>query len=150
MVIRRTNFNSVYGQTMKKIRVIIVESHSLMREALTHVLRSEGKVEMAGSCASHDDAILLCQSKKPDVVLFNIGMDLRKDLAMLTYLLDNFQDIKVVGMSVNSRPELAEKLLEAGAHGFVTKSSSRDEMIRAILEVSDGNAYICSETRLAI
>lgn len=132
---------------MEKIRLLLVESHKLMRQAWLHVLSNDDNVKVVADCASHDDAMFLCHTVKPDVVLFNIGMNLNLDFAAMEYILQEFPAIKLIGMSMNSRPVLAQSVLDAGAHGFVTKSSSREELVRAITEVCHGHIYICSEVR---
>ncbi|MFN8289269.1 MAG: response regulator transcription factor [Chitinophagaceae bacterium] len=132
---------------MKKVRLIILESHHLMREAWMYALKNDERVEVAGGCTTHDEALFLCDTERPDVLLFSIGMNLQNDFATIYQILRDFPGIKVIGMSINSRPMLAQKVMETGVHGFVTKSSSMEEMVKAILEVSEGNLYVCHEVR---
>lgn len=139
--------NTVKRGVMQKIRIIIVENHRLMREALQYVLNNDENIEVVGSCALHDEAIGLCISERPDVVLFSIGMNLQNDFTAISHILMEFPEIRIIGMSVSSRPVLAETVLNAGAHGFVTKSSSKEEMVEAILKVCGGQTYICNEVR---
>ena len=54
---------------------------------------------------------------------------------------------KVIGVSMHSQPAYARKMLQVGAQGYVTKNSSKDEMVKAILEVDKGNKYVCDEIR---
>ncbi|WP_315819540.1 response regulator transcription factor [Paraflavitalea speifideaquila] len=54
---------------------------------------------------------------------------------------------KVIGISMHSQPAYAKKMLQIGARGYVTKNSSKDEMIEAILSVHSGNKYICDEIK---
>ena len=54
---------------------------------------------------------------------------------------------KVIGVSMHSQPAYAKKMLQIGARGYVTKNSSKEEMITAILEVHAGNKYICDEIK---
>lgn len=132
---------------MEKIRLIIVESHRLMREAWQYVLNSDEQIEVVASCAIHDEAVMLCATERPDVVLFSIGMNLKNDFATINHLLQEFPELRIIGMSVNARPVLAHTVLSSGAHAFVTKSSSKEEMVKAIFEVSNGQTYICDEVR---
>ncbi|MEJ0106311.1 MAG: response regulator [Bacteroidota bacterium] len=55
--------------------------------------------------------------------------------------------IKIIGLSINNQPVYAQKMLNAGAKGYVTKNSSLYEMTYAIMEVHDGRQYICDEIR---
>ncbi|HMH33142.1 MAG TPA: response regulator transcription factor, partial [Puia sp.] len=54
---------------------------------------------------------------------------------------------RIIGVSMHSQPAYAKKMLQIGARGYVTKNSSKEEMICAILEVHDGKKYICEEIR---
>ena len=56
-------------------------------------------------------------------------------------------DTKVIGVSMHSQPAYAKKMLQIGARGYVTKNSSKEEMIKAILEVNEGSKYICDEIK---
>ena len=54
---------------------------------------------------------------------------------------------KIIGVSMHSQPAYAKKMLQIGARGYVTKNSSKEEMMKAILEVHQGNKYICEEIK---
>jgi DNA-binding NarL/FixJ family response regulator len=54
---------------------------------------------------------------------------------------------KVIGVSMHSQPAYAKKMLQIGAKGYVTKNSSKEEMIKAIMEVHNGNKYVCEEIK---
>ncbi|MET0298591.1 MAG: response regulator transcription factor, partial [Flavitalea sp.] len=54
---------------------------------------------------------------------------------------------KVIGVSMHSQPAYAKKMLQIGARGYVTKNSSKEEMIKAIMEVYSGNKYVCEEIK---
>ena len=56
-------------------------------------------------------------------------------------------DTRVIGVTMHSQPAYAKKMMQLGASGYVTKNSSREEMINAILEVSKGNKFICEEIK---
>jgi DNA-binding NarL/FixJ family response regulator len=53
--------------------------------------------------------------------------------------------IKIIGVSVNNQPSYARNIMQLGARGYVTKNSSREEMVKAIYEVMNGKTYICRE-----
>ena len=55
--------------------------------------------------------------------------------------------IKIIAVSMHSMPDYAKRMIQLGAVGYVTKNSSKDEMIRAIIEVSNGKKYICEEVK---
>lgn len=56
-------------------------------------------------------------------------------------------DSRIIGVSMHSQPAYAKKMLQVGAMGYITKNSSKEEMIAAITEVAQGNKYICQEVK---
>ena len=54
---------------------------------------------------------------------------------------------KIIGISMHTMPAYARKMLQMGAVGYVTKNSSKDELLAAIIEVNDGKKYICDEVK---
>jgi DNA-binding NarL/FixJ family response regulator len=62
-------------------------------------------------------------------------------------ILDILPSIKVIGLSVSNQPKYASRMLSLGAKGYLTKTSSLEEIYRGIKEVNAGNVYICEEIR---
>lgn len=130
---------------MKNIRLVIADNHQIMREAWRHVLGNDSRLEVLAACESHDEVIKYCHSLQPDIILLNISLNFRKDIATVEYILKKYPAIKVIGISMDTRLLAVRALFEAGAQGFVTKSSSKEEMIKAIISVMRGNTYLCEE-----
>ena len=129
------------------IRVILVDDHQLVRETWRLLLSSHGQVEVVSECASAAEAIEQSSLLNPHVVLMDVNMYPVNGLEATRILHSRAPHIRIIGVSVNNQPAYARNMLEAGACGYVTKNSSREEMIEAIRAVVRGETYICREVR---
>lgn len=132
---------------MKKVSILIVDDHKLIRETWSFILGSDPRFEVIADCGDPEKAIELAAAHKPNVVLMDINMTPMSGFDATERIRQASPDSRVIGVSMHSQPAYARKMLQVGAHGYVTKNSSREEMVRAILEVDKGNKYICDEIR---
>lgn len=89
----------------------------------------------------------MSEEMKPDVVLMDINMGPFSGIEATRRIREVSPSTRIIGVTMHSQPAYANKMLQLGASGYVTKNSSKDEMVNAIMEVSRGNKFICSEIR---
>jgi two-component system, NarL family, invasion response regulator UvrY len=127
------------------IRVVIVDDHQMVRETWKMLLQRDERLQVIGECTSGEEAIAIAQSMAPNIMLMDInmypmnGLEATKEISRLT------PTVKIIGVSINNQPSYAKNMLLAGAKGYVTKNSSREEMIQAIIQVQNGETFICKE-----
>jgi DNA-binding NarL/FixJ family response regulator len=132
---------------MQKITVLLVDDHRLIRDSWSFILSSDPRFEVTGETSSGEEAIEIAKEKRPDIILMDVnmtpinGFDATKQIRKLS------PGSKIIGVSMHSMPAYAKRMLQLGAMGYVTKNSSKDEMINAILEVNHGRKYICDEVK---
>jgi two-component system, NarL family, invasion response regulator UvrY len=127
------------------IRVVIVDDHQMVRETWKMLLQRDNRLEVIGECASGEEAIAAAQSLNPDIMLMDINMYPMNGLEATKEISRLCPDIKIIGVSINNQPAYAKNMLLAGAKGYVTKNSSREEMVQAIIQVHSGSTFICKE-----
>jgi len=132
---------------MSKISILIVDDHKLIRETWSYILNNDPRFHVVGECGDAQEAVELARSKHPHVVLMDINMTPFSGLEATQRIRKVSPGSKVIGVSMHSQPAYAKKMLQMGARGYVTKNSSKEEMIKAILEVHHGNKYICDEIK---
>lgn len=132
---------------MKKVSILIVDDHKLIRETWSFILASDPRFEVIADCGDPEEAIKIASEKKPSVVLMDINMVPMSGFDATGEIRKVSPNTKIIGVSMHSQPAYARKMLQVGAQGYVTKNSSREEMVKAILEVDKGNKYICDEIR---
>ena len=132
---------------MRRITILLVDDHKLIRDSWTYILNSDPRFSVIGQAGSAEEAVAIAKDKNPGIVLMDINMQPVDGFETTKRLHRHAPGSKIIGVSMYSIPAYAKKLLQNGAMGYVTKNSSREEMIDAIMEVSDGNTYICNEIK---
>ncbi len=132
---------------MKKISILIADDHKLIRETWAYILNSDPRFEVIATCGNAEEAIEIAKTKLPDVILMDINMTPVSGLEATQQIRKILPTAKIIGVSMHSQPAYARKMLQIGGRGYVTKNSSKQEMIQAILDVHDGKKFICEEIR---
>ena len=132
---------------MSKVSIMIVDDHKLIRETWSFILGSDPRFEVIADCGDPEEAIEMARTHHPNIVLMDINMVPISGFDATEQIRRYSPQTKVIGVSMHSQPAYARKMLQVGAQGYVTKNSSREEMVKAILEVDKGNKYICEEIK---
>jgi DNA-binding NarL/FixJ family response regulator len=131
----------------KKIGILLVDDHKLLRDVWSTVLGSDVRFRIVGSTGDTDEALQITKSKSPDVILLDInlpgttGFHLSKELQKISPY------SKILAVTMYALPAYAKKMMQTGASGYVTKNSSKEEMIEAIIKVAGGDKYICHDIK---
>jgi two-component system invasion response regulator UvrY len=132
---------------MKKISILIADDHRLVRETWGLVVNSDDRFDVIAECANGEEAVELSRQLQPDVVIMDINLPGINGIEATEQIRNFSPGSKILGISIHSEPVFVRKMFQKGALGYLTKNSSRKEMIEAILEVSEGRKYICSEIK---
>jgi len=129
------------------ISILIADDHKLIRETWTIILNRDSRFKVIGSCSNSEDAVKMTGDLHPDVVLMDINMLPFSGIEATRQIREISPDTKIIGVTMHSQPAYAKKMLQLGASGYVTKNSSKEEMVEAILQVSEGKKFICEEIK---
>ena len=132
---------------MQKITILLVDDHKLIRDSWSFILNSDSRFLVVGETSSGEEAVELAREKKPRIILMDVnmtpvnGFDATKQIHKIS------PESKIIAVSMHTMPAYAKRMMQLGALGYVTKNSSKEEMITAIVEVSNGKKYICNEVK---
>jgi DNA-binding NarL/FixJ family response regulator len=132
---------------MSKISILIADDHKLIREIWSYILNNDARFQVVADSGNAAEAVELAKNTHPNVVLMDINMHPFSGLEATQKIRKISPASKIIGLSMYSQPAYAKKMLQLGASGYVTKNSSKDEMIEAIISVYQGHKYICREIR---
>jgi two-component system, NarL family, invasion response regulator UvrY len=132
---------------MGKITVLIVDDHTLIRETWSFLLGRNENFEVIAEAGDGQKAIDIARDKRPNIVLLDINMTPLNGFDVLKMIRKQSPGSKVIAVSMHSQPAYAKKMLRMGAKGYITKNSPRQEMLDAIIDVNNGNTYICQEVK---
>lgn len=131
----------------EKITILLVDDHKLIRESWSFILNSDPRFKVVGEASDVDEAVSLAKANKPNIVLMDINMSPVNGFDGTKLIRKYSPSSKVIGISMHSMPAYARRMLQLGAMGYITKNSSKDEMLKAITEVDEGKKYVCDEVK---
>ena len=132
---------------LEKVRIVIADDHQLMRETWKLLLEQDKRFSIVAECSNGEEAIQAVKDHEPDIILMDINMHPVNGFEATKKIIRQFPSAKIIGMSLNNQPAYVRNMLQLGAKGYITKSSTKEEMITAILEVYKGKQYICNEVK---
>ena len=132
---------------MDAIRIIIADDHAQVRKTWKMLLQTDKQIDVIAECSSGDEVIISARELNPDVILMDINMSPTNGFDATKAILSTQPQIKIIGVSINNQPAYARHMIEMGAKGYVTKNSSKEEMLTAIKEALEGKTYICKEVK---
>jgi two-component system response regulator NreC len=127
---------------MKKIRVLIAEDHTIVRQGLCALLRCEPDIEVAGEASDGLEAVELAAKLKPDVILMDIGMRNLNGLDATRKIKKTLPHIRVLVLTMFDNEEWIFQVLKAGATGYLIKDSAMTDLISAIRAIHRGDSYL--------
>lgn len=132
---------------MEKITILLVDDHKLIRESWSFILNSDPRFLVVAETSSGEEAIAIAQQKKPMIILMDVNMTPVNGFDATKQIQKVSPESRVIAVSMHTMPAYAKRMMQLGAMGYVTKNSSKDEMITAIIEVNEGKKYICEEVK---
>jgi CheY-like chemotaxis protein len=123
--------------SVKRIRVLLVDDHTIVRNGIRMMLETIPDIEIAGEAASVAETLLLVQQQSFDVVLLDIELPDGSGLDLLKILHKNHPEIAVLMLSTYSEDIYKETALRYGAAGYLTKGSSLETLVSAIHTVAE-------------
>ena len=126
-------------------RLLIVDDHPLMRRGLAQLLSLEADLKIQAQAGSSAEALALLHAQPFELVISDVslsgvsGLDLLKDIRIL------WPRLPVLMLSMHDEMLYAERVLRAGARGYVSKQSSADAILAAIRRVLSGQIYVSEE-----
>ncbi|MDE2069726.1 MAG: UvrY/SirA/GacA family response regulator transcription factor [Gammaproteobacteria bacterium] len=124
------------------IRVLLVDDHKLVRTGIRLILEDTPDIRVAGEGESGEAALELSRSLAIDLVLMDVSMPGIGGLEATRQLLARNPALKVIVVSVHATEPYPLQLMEAGAHGYLTKDCAAEEIVAAIRQVQAGKRYI--------
>ena len=128
----------------RKIRIVLVDDHMVVRQGLAGLLRMEPDFEIAGEASDGESAVGLIRAVRPDIVLMDISMPGMDGVQATRIIHEELPDICIIGLSMFQEGEQQAAMREAGAVNYLTKSGPSETLVEAIrtcVRVS-GNSYV--------
>jgi NarL family two-component system response regulator LiaR len=138
------------GTTFQTIRVMLVDSHAMVRRGLTTFLMVFDDLQLVGEAENGESAIQLCAEALPDVILMEMVMPDMDGATITRAIHQKFPQIQVIALTSFKEGELIKSALNAGVVGYLLKDVSADQLARAIRAAAAGRATISAEAAQAL
>jgi two-component system, NarL family, response regulator len=126
----------------RKIRLLLVDDHPVVREGLASLLGRQEDMAVVGSASSGEEAVALCATSRPDVVLMDLRMPGKGGVEATRVIADRFPKCSVLVLTTFDGDEEIYQALRAGARGYLLKDAHREELVDAIRGVYAGKRWI--------
>lgn len=124
---------------MSKVKVLLADDHTLFRAGLRSLIELEDDMQVVGEAENGRLAVELTRLLRPEIVVMDIAMPLLNGLEATRQILHETPNTKILILSGYSNDDYIDKVIDAGACGYLVKQSSPTAMIKAIREIRKGN-----------
>lgn len=132
------------------VRVAIVDDHDMLRRGLRAFLRAYEDLELVGEARGGREALSLCQSVPLDVVLMDLVMPDMDGVEATRLIRQRYPEIQVIALTSFEERDLIQSTLKAGAIGYLLKSTSAEDLARAIRAAAAGKPMLGPEATQAL
>lgn len=123
-------------------RILLVDDHQIMREGLMSLMAGEPDLEVVGDASDGRQAVQMAKKLKPDLVVMDISMPGLSGIEATRQILDELGRVRVLALSMHADPRFVAGALEAGAHGYMIKDCTSQELLEYIRTVAGGGTYL--------
>ena len=131
-------------------RIMIVDDHPIVRQGVRHILEQEPDLRICAEAESATDALHALQEHKPDLAIVDISLKGTDGLELTKWIRAQNDQIPVLIMSMHDESLYAERVLRAGAYGYVMKAEVADRIVEAVRKVLKGEIYLSDKVGQSI
>lgn len=127
-----------------RARILIVDDHPLVRSGLRVLIDDEPDLQVCGEAADADEAIRVLDARKPDLVIIDLSLKGSSGLELIKRIKSRAPDVKMLVSSMHDESLYAERVLNAGALGYINKQEAMEKVIEAIRGILQGRVFLSS------
>lgn len=132
------------------IKVLLADSHAVMRSGLRYILEKSNQVEIIAEADSGEQAYKLYGEVLPDVVVMELSMTKMGGLESLSRIKTRHHEARVIIVSMDENVTYATQALAAGAAGYISKSGGAEDLVMAVNAAAKGNNYLSAEMAMNV
>ena len=129
----------------KKITVLLVDDHSLVRRGFRRILEDEKDIHVVGEAGDGETAVKLARELHPKVVVMDCALPGMNGLQATREILSDFPEANVLMLSMHSESTWVRQAIEAGAKGYIEKSDADEQLVHAIEQAVKGQEFFFVE-----
>src|ERR1700677_4467545 len=139
---RATASQSPSSGKRKVRRVLIVDDHPIVRQGLRRVMENEEDLEVCGEAETARDARAAIKEQSPDVIIADISLKQGDGIELVRDVRAHHPQLPILVLSMHDEAIYAERMLSAGANGYIMKQAASEQFLVALRRVLDGGGYV--------
>lgn len=128
------------------IKLIIADDQKMFLEGLVLLFSNFDEVQLVGQAENGIELVDLTEKTSPDVIITDIGMPQMDGIEATTLLAQKYPRLPIIALTMFNEDHYLVDMLKAGAKGYISKSTGKNELMEAIRSVNEGGYYFCSST----
>lgn len=129
---------------MKDIRIVLADDHVIVRDGIKALLESANDINVVGEASNGLEALKLAKELHPDLIVMDIRMPEMNGIEATKLLPEQSPDVKSLILSMHDMEEYVLRSIDSGAYGYLLKDTSKEEFIKAIRTIHQGEKYFSS------
>jgi DNA-binding NarL/FixJ family response regulator len=134
----------------RRTRIVIVDDHPIVRLGIRQVLAAERDLEVCGEAESAGEAKQLISGARPDLAIIDLSLTKSTGLDLIRWLQESMPTLPVLVLSMHDETLFGERMLRAGARGYIMKREAITGLVRAIRQVLSGRIYVSEDIAQAV
>src|SRR5574339_271330 len=130
------------SKSKTKIRILLADDHHIVRAGVRQLLESANDIQVIAEAGDGEEAITLIQENRPDVAVLDIQMPKASGIEVTRWVRSHLPEVGVLILTAYNDDPYVMAVLQAGANGYVLKTSQADELVQAVRDVNEGKSAL--------
>jgi DNA-binding NarL/FixJ family response regulator len=123
-------------------KVVLVDDHPIVRHGMAQLINAEPDLEVCGEASTAAEALTLVEETKPHLALIDLSLEEGSGLELVKQIKAQDESVRMLVVSMHDETLFADRVLSAGALGYITKQKATEELIDAVRQVLSGQVYL--------
>lgn len=135
---------------MRKKRVFLIDDHKLFIEGISYLLNEKPDLEVVGWAYSAEEYYEMADTVQVDLYLVDVNLPVESGMDVTKHIRKKDPEARILALSMYEDSHFVEKMINSGANGYMFKSASLDELVKAVREESDYKTYLGEEVQKVV
>lgn len=128
-------------------QILLVDDHQIVIDGIRALLSTEKNVEIKGEAHHGEEALQMLEVLKVDIVLMDLDMPIMGGLAATKIIRRQYPEVKIIVLTMHDEKAMVQAMIDAGADGYLLKNSPKEELMKALRAVSEGDSYFPADVK---
>lgn len=127
------------------IRILVADDHAMFVDGIESILKNEKDITVIGRCYDGKSVLDFVKEDEPDIILLDINLPDMTGIEVSKNVLSNHPNVKILAISMFNEESFVTEILNNGAQGYILKNTGREELLKAIHTICDGQTYFSND-----